>query len=92
MCYARWILFGTFAIASQNQVLAFVAPRGSGPAAWNPEKEAHIRRAFHAARPNFDGMRVWGCAAGDPNSYARDPAGGQPRIGVSDRRWKEVGL
>ncbi len=42
-------------------VLAFVAPRGVGPTAWNPseKKRTQIRRRFMLLGQTLDGMRVW---------------------------------
>ncbi len=42
-------------------VMAFVAPRGIGPTAWNPgeKKQTQIRRRFMLLGQTLDGMRVW---------------------------------
>lgn len=42
-------------------VMAFVAPRGVGPTAWNPseKKQTQIRRRFMLLGQTLDGMRVW---------------------------------
>jgi cephalosporin-C deacetylase-like acetyl esterase len=44
-----------------NCGLAFVAPRGLGPTAWNadPAAQTHIRRRFMLLGQTLDGMRVW---------------------------------
>jgi hypothetical protein len=46
-------------LASQKNALAFFAPRGIGPTAWNPDRETHIRRRFMLLGQTLDGMRVW---------------------------------
>jgi cephalosporin-C deacetylase-like acetyl esterase len=53
--YARLVQ----SLASQKIASAFVAPRGIGPTAWNPERETHIRRRFMLLGQTLDGMRVW---------------------------------
>lgn len=47
--------------ASDGSVRAFVAPRGIGPTAWNPneKKQTQIRRRFMLLGQTRDGMRVW---------------------------------
>src|SRR5688572_32237130 len=42
-------------------VVAFVAPRGIGPTAWDADerKQTHIRRRFLLLGQTLDGMRVW---------------------------------
>ena len=44
--------------------MAFVAPRGIGPTAWNPDerKQTQIRRRFMLLGQTRDGMRVWDVA------------------------------
>jgi dienelactone hydrolase len=44
-----------------NQVLAYIAPRGIGPDAWNSNerKQVQIRRRFMLLGQTADGMRVW---------------------------------
>ncbi|MFQ6036067.1 MAG: alpha/beta hydrolase family protein [Sedimentisphaerales bacterium] len=44
-----------------NRVLAYFAPRGIGPTAWNPDerKQTQIRRRFMLLGQTLDGMRVW---------------------------------
>ena len=44
-----------------NQIMAFVAPRGIGPDAWNKDerKQVQIRRRFMLLGQTADGMRVW---------------------------------
>jgi dienelactone hydrolase len=41
--------------------MAWVAPRGIGPTAWDqsPGKQRHIRRRFQVLGQTLDGMRVW---------------------------------
>jgi hypothetical protein len=46
-------------LASKKHAIAFIAPRGIGPTAWNPAKETHIRRRFMLLGQTLDGMRVW---------------------------------
>ncbi|HEY3392071.1 MAG TPA: dienelactone hydrolase family protein [Lacipirellulaceae bacterium] len=46
-------------LASRKNALAFVAPRGIGPTAWNADRETHIRRRFMLLGQTLDGMRVW---------------------------------
>ncbi|HEX2473522.1 MAG TPA: acetylxylan esterase [Lacipirellulaceae bacterium] len=53
--YARLQL----AIGAPKRAIAFLAPRGIGPTAWNPEKETHIRRRFMLLGQTLDGMRLW---------------------------------
>jgi cephalosporin-C deacetylase-like acetyl esterase len=44
-----------------NQVIAYIAPRGIGPDAWNDDerKQIQIRRRFMMLGQTVDGMRVW---------------------------------
>jgi hypothetical protein len=47
---------------SDKRVIAFFAPRGIGPTAWDtsePENHTHIRRRFMLLGQTLDGMRVW---------------------------------
>jgi len=48
-------------LESSRQGIAFVAPRGIGPTAWNPDprKQTQIRRRFMLLGQTLDGMRVW---------------------------------
>ncbi len=48
-------------IASFKWAMAYVAPRGQGPNAWNSEerKQTHIRRRFMLLGQTWDGMQVW---------------------------------
>ncbi len=41
--------------------MAYVAPRGVGPTAWNPDErnQTHIRRRFMLLGQTLDSMRVW---------------------------------
>jgi dienelactone hydrolase len=47
------------AVESKRHAVAFIAPRGIGPTAWDPKKEIHIRRRFMLLGQTLDGMRVW---------------------------------
>jgi hypothetical protein len=44
-----------------KHVIAYFAPRGIGPTAWNPDerKQTQIRRRFMLLGQTLDGMRVW---------------------------------
>ena len=55
------IPFDESVLMFDNCGLAFVAPRGIGPTAWNadPAKQTHIRRRFMLLGQTLDGMRVW---------------------------------
>ena len=48
-------------IKSDGRAVAFFAPRGIGPGAWNPDerKQTQIRRRFMLLGQTADGMRVW---------------------------------
>ena len=48
-------------LRNTQQVTAYVAPRGIGPTAWNPDqrKQTQIRRRFMLLGQTLDGMRVW---------------------------------
>lgn len=48
-------------LQSGPAALAWLAPRGLGPGAWNPNprKQAQIRRRFMLLGQTVDGMRVW---------------------------------
>jgi hypothetical protein len=48
-------------LKDNNSVLAYVAPRGIGLTAWNPDekKQTQIRRRFMLLGQTLDGMRVW---------------------------------
>jgi hypothetical protein len=48
-------------LRSKKWAMAWVAPRGVGPTAWNPDekKAAQIRRRFALLGQTDDGMRVW---------------------------------
>jgi len=47
--------------ARATPVMAYFAPRGIGPSAWNPDerKQTQIRRRFMLLGQTLDGMRVW---------------------------------
>lgn len=47
--------------ADPNGILAFVAPRGVGPTAWDPspKKQIQHQRRFYLLGQSLDGMRVW---------------------------------
>jgi hypothetical protein len=47
--------------AAQKWGMAYVAPRGVGPTAWNPapKKQTQIRRRFQLLGQTLDGMQVW---------------------------------
>lgn len=47
--------------AAQKWVMAWVAPRGIGPTAWDqtPKKQTQHRRRFQLLGQTLDGMRVW---------------------------------
>ncbi|MCK4293791.1 MAG: hypothetical protein KAY65_11380, partial [Planctomycetes bacterium] len=49
------------ALRNTKHVMAYVAPRGVGPTAWNPDerKRTQIRRRFMLLGQTVDGMRVW---------------------------------
>jgi hypothetical protein len=55
------IPFDESVLLFDNCGLAFVAPRGLGPTAWNadPAVQTHIRRRFMLLGQTLDGMRVW---------------------------------
>jgi dienelactone hydrolase len=46
---------------SENEAVAYIAPRGIGPDAWNKDerKQVQIRRRFMLLGQTVDGMRVW---------------------------------
>ena len=48
-------------IRSNRMMMAYVAPRGIGLSAWNPDpkKQTQIRRRFMLLGQTLDGMRVW---------------------------------
>ena len=48
-------------LKSQPWIMAYVAPRGIGPTAWNRDrkKQIQIRRRFMLLGQTLDGMRVW---------------------------------
>ncbi len=48
-------------LKNMNRVMAYFAPRGIGPTAWNPDerKQTQIRRRFMLLGQTRDGMRVW---------------------------------
>jgi cephalosporin-C deacetylase-like acetyl esterase len=48
-------------ISSDHRAIGFVAPRGIGHSAWNPDesKQTQIRRRFMLLGQTADGMRVW---------------------------------
>jgi len=48
-------------INSEHRAVAFFAPRGIGPSAWNPDerKQTQIRRRFMLLGQTADAMRVW---------------------------------
>jgi hypothetical protein len=49
------------ALATNNCVFVYVAPRGVGPTAWSGDakKQTQIRRRFMLLGQTLDGMRVW---------------------------------
>jgi hypothetical protein len=48
-------------LINSNQAVAYMAPRGIGPDAWNKDerKQVQIRRRFMLLGQTADGMRVW---------------------------------
>jgi len=48
-------------LINSNQAVAYIAPRGIGPTAWNNDerKQTQIRRRFMLLGQTVDGMRVW---------------------------------
>ena len=48
-------------LINSNQAVAYIAPRGIGPDAWNDDerKQVQIRRRFMMLGQTADGMRVW---------------------------------
>jgi cephalosporin-C deacetylase-like acetyl esterase len=48
-------------VLADGEAIAYIAPRGIGPTAWNddPENQKHIRRRFMLLGQTLDGMRVW---------------------------------
>ncbi|MDB5350489.1 MAG: hypothetical protein JWN86_1736 [Planctomycetota bacterium] len=46
-------------IALRGDDLAVILPRGVGPAAWDPKKDAQIRRRFALLGQTLAGMQVW---------------------------------
>jgi len=48
-------------IRNNKCLLAYFAPRGTGPDAWNPDerKQTQIRRRFMLLGQTLDGMRLW---------------------------------
>jgi len=48
-------------ISGSDAVLAYVAPRGIGPTAWDPSarKQIQHQRRFYLLGQSLDGMRVW---------------------------------
>src|SRR5207244_9390965 len=40
-------------------VMAYVAPRGVGPTAWNPQRDMPIRRRFMLLGQTLEGMQTW---------------------------------
>jgi hypothetical protein len=47
--------------AASPRVIAYIAPRGVGPTAWDatPRKQTQIRRRFYLLGQSRDGMQVW---------------------------------
>ncbi len=49
-------------LAAERGTIIYMAPRGIGPSAWNPQSpnsSTHIRRRFMLLGQTLDGMRVW---------------------------------
>lgn len=48
-------------LAKQDWAMAYCAPRGVGPTAWNPDakKQVQLRRRFYLLGQTLDGMQVW---------------------------------
>ena len=51
-------------LGKSKTAMAYIAPRGVGPTAWNPEerKQTQIRRRFMLLGQTRDGMQVWDVA------------------------------
>jgi cephalosporin-C deacetylase-like acetyl esterase len=48
-------------VLADGEAIAYIAPRGIGPTAWNddPKNQTHVRRRFMLLGQTLEGMRVW---------------------------------
>jgi len=75
-------------------VAAFVAPRGVGPTAWNPDerKQTQIRRRFMLLGQTLDGMRVWDVRRAIQALRALDATRGLPLVVQGERQAAGLAL
>jgi dienelactone hydrolase len=75
-------------------VMAFVAPRGVGPTAWNQseKKQTQIRRRFMLLGQTLDGMRVWDVRRAIQALRALDSLEPVPLVVQGERRAAGIAL
>lgn len=79
---------------AEKCVMAFVAPRGIGPTAWNPDqkKQTQIRRRFMLLGQTLDGMRVWDVRRAMQAVRSIDALKGVPLVLQAQRQMAGVAL
>jgi len=75
-------------------LMAFVAPRGIGPTAWNPgeKKQTQIRRRFMLLGQTLDGMRVWDVRRAIQALRSLDSANDLPLVVQGERQAAGIAL
>jgi hypothetical protein len=81
-------------LRKSNSALAYVAPRGIGLTAWNPDerKQTQIRRRFMLLGQTLDGMRVWDVRRAIQALRAVARAGAAPVVLRGHRRMAGIVL
>lgn len=67
-------------LSSQKWAMAYVAPRGVGPTAWDPtpKKQVQHQRRFYLLGQTLDGMQVWDIRRAVQAIRTQDPFAKQP--------------
>jgi dienelactone hydrolase len=81
-------------LKSQAWTMAYVAPRGIGPTAWDQSerKQTHHRRRFYLLGQSLDGMRVWDVRRAAQTLKSIDGFAGVPVWLQSHRQMAGVAL
>jgi hypothetical protein len=81
-------------LKNSNLVLAYTAPRGIGPDAWNNDqrKQVQIRRRFMLLGQTVDGMRVWDVRRAIQALRANESVGGAPLTLTGDGMMAGIAL
>jgi dienelactone hydrolase len=77
-----------------NWAMAYVAPRGVGPAAWEPaeRRQTQVKRRFYLLGQTLEGMQAWDVVAAAEALQAVAPRGGVPLWIQASRQMAGVAL